>query len=105
MNDKVLSLLGLARRAGKTAIGFDPAVESVRKEQSQLILMTSDISPKSRKELLFALREKNVRTIDTEYTADDIGNALGKKAKIVSVMDAGFASSVIKLLGSTFGEE
>lgn len=105
MNDKVLSLLGLARRAGKAALGFDPTVDSVKNKQSQLILISSDISPKSRKELLFSLRDEDVEMLDVAYTAEQIGFALGKKAKIISVNDAGFAQSVKKLLGSTFGEE
>ena len=105
MNDKVLSLLGLARKAGKIALGFDPAVESVKNGQSQLILISSDISPKSRKELLFSLRDTEIQTLDVRYDAQEIGFALGKSAKIVSVNDAGFAQSVKKLLGSTFGEE
>ena len=41
----LLSLLGLARRAGKLSLGNDAAVESLRKGQARLVLLASDLSP------------------------------------------------------------
>ncbi len=105
MNDKVLSLLGLARRAGKISLGFDPAVDSVKSGQSRLIIITSDISPKTRKELEFSLRESGTPIHTIPFDVKALGNAVGKAAKIVSVNDEGFAGSVMKLLGSNNGEE
>ena len=37
----LLSLLGLARRAGKLSLGNDAAVESLRKGQARLVLLAS----------------------------------------------------------------
>ena len=34
MNDRLLSILGLCRRAGKIVIGTDPVIESVTTEKS-----------------------------------------------------------------------
>lgn len=105
MNDKVLSLLGLARRAGKIALGFDPAADSAKSGQSRLILITSDISPKTKKELEFSLRDIGTPIRSIPYDVKTLGSAVGKAAKIVSVNDEGFAGSVMKLLGSNNGEE
>lgn len=105
MNDKVLSLLGLARRAGRLALGFDPVVDSVKTGQSRLILITSDISPKTKKELEFSLRDSGMALHSIPYDVKTLGNAVGRAAKIVSVNDEGFADSVMKLLGSNNGEE
>ncbi len=105
MNDKVLSLLGLARRARKLSLGFDPTVESVKNGQSRLVMITSDISQKTRKELEFCLRDSEVQLRCIPFDITSTGNALGKAAKIISVNDEGFAASVKKLLGSNNGEE
>lgn len=105
MNDKALSLLGLARRAGKLSLGFDPVVESVKTGQSRLILITSDISPKTKKELEFFLRDSEVQLHSIPVDVVSMGNAVGRAAKIISVNDEGFANSVKKLLGSNNGEE
>lgn len=104
MNEKVLSLLGLARRAGKLTLGFDPVADSVKTGQSRLVLMTSDISPKTEKELRFSLRDSEIQLLSIPFDMESTGRALGKAAKIISVNDEGFAVSVKKLLISN-GEE
>lgn len=38
MNDRILSLLGLCRRAGKLVIGADPCIDSMAKSKAKLIL-------------------------------------------------------------------
>ena len=104
MNEKVLSLLGLARRAGRLTMGFDPVTDSVKTGQSRLVLITSDISPKNEKELRFSLRNSEVQLQSIPFGVESVGSAIGKAAKIISVNDDGFASSVMKLLGNN-GEE
>lgn len=105
MNDKVLSLLGLARRAGKLTLGFDPVIESVKSGQSRLVLITSDISAKTKKELEYSLRDSETVLRSMAYDVKETGSAIGKNAKIISVNDDGFANSVIKLLSGNNGEE
>ena len=89
MNEKVLSLLGLARRAGKLTMGFDPVVDSVKTGQSRLVLITSDISPKTEKELRFSLRNSEIQLLGIPFDVASTGKALGKAAKIISVDDEG----------------
>ena len=52
MADLLLSLLGLARRAGKLKIGADPVCESTEKGKAKLIITASDISQNTYKEIL-----------------------------------------------------
>ena len=42
---KLLSLMGLARRAGKLALGADASVEAARLGTARLLLFASDLSP------------------------------------------------------------
>ena len=49
MNDRLLSLLGIARRAGKLTMGFDPVAEDVAKHKAKLVLTASDLSERTLK--------------------------------------------------------
>ena len=44
MNDRVLSLLGLALRGGRLAAGEEPAALAAKANQARLILAASDAS-------------------------------------------------------------
>ena len=68
MNDRLLSLLGLARKAGKVVFGRDCAAEAVRKKQAKLLLLASDLSPKSKKEMEFLGQNGRVPVCQVPYT-------------------------------------
>lgn len=110
MNDQLLSLLGLMRRAGKLALGFDAAVASGQCGQAKLILTASDISPKSAKELEFALSDTAAHVERTKYTQQDFAEAIGRAVKIIAIEDSGFAKKAKSLLeaqsvSGSIGEE
>ncbi|MDR1001827.1 MAG: ribosomal L7Ae/L30e/S12e/Gadd45 family protein [Oscillospiraceae bacterium] len=98
MNDKPLSLIGLARRAGKVALGFDAAVDCAVKKKRRFIFTTNDISPKSLKELRFRLSESDAEILVMPYNREELGAAVGKNVKIVAVDDEGFGNAVKKLI-------
>ena len=96
MNEKLLSLLGLMRRAGKLSMGFDAVAESIRSGVSCLIFTTSDISPKTLKELNYKINNK-IDVIALGCDGLTLQRAIGKAVKIISVNDNGFAQKA-KLL-------
>ena len=104
MNNKLLSLLGLMRRAGKLSLGFDAAAESVEAGNSCLILTTADISPKTLKELNYKINNKT-DVIALNCNQDDIQHAVGKAVKIISINDKGFAQKAKLLMETNNGEE
>lgn len=93
---KLLSLLGMARRAGKLSTGFESVKESALRKKSFLILCSADLSPKTFKELSFAAEQKNCER--STFSMDEISNAVGTKTGCVSINDRGFADAVRKLL-------
>ena len=97
MDNKLLNMLGLCRRAGKLSLGFDPAVGSVIKGESGLILMAADISAKSEKEARFKLSEYDIDIIKLESNGADMGAAVGKAVKIAAVCDSSFAKRIREL--------
>ena len=96
MNKQLLSLLGLMRRAGKLSLGFDAAADSAASGESCLILTTADISPKTLKELNYKINE-TVGVLPLACTQEELGRAIGKNVKIISINDKGFAQKA-KLL-------
>lgn len=96
MDNPILSRLGLARKAGKLSIGTEAVFWAVEKKISRLVLISSEISNKTEKELRFKAKE-NILVLRTPFTTFDISHAVGVKAGIVSVNDNGFAEAIKSL--------
>lgn len=95
MNNKVLTLLGFAAKAGKLSYGMDMAVTSVKSKKSFLVVAAFDVSEKSKKEITFHTNNKNVSFIVlTDIDIDTLSKAVGKKCGIISVNDSSFAEAI-----------
>lgn len=93
--DPVLSRLGFARKAKKLAVGFAASKEALQKGTAKLILISSDISAKSEKEIrFFAKGEVPVGRI--KPSTDEVSNAIGLRGGIIAVLDEGFADAILK---------
>ncbi len=90
-------LLTVCRKAGQLALGFDPMKEALAEGKAQAVLVASDISPKTEKEVRFFSDKRGVPVRKTEMTLDDIYSALGKKAGIVTILGEGFAKKALSL--------
>ena len=105
MNDRILSLLGLCRRAGKLVIGSDPCSDSMAKSKAKLILYANDFSQNSLKPVLLQAHKQNVRVLEVNRTKDEISFSLGKLCGVLSVGDKGFADKLAMLIeGEQRGE-
>jgi ribosomal protein L7Ae-like RNA K-turn-binding protein len=97
MNEKLLHLLGIARRAGRLSLGNDAAIEALRKGDTRLILLAGDLSPKTAGGVEYAAKEEGIAAVRIKATMDEISMALGKRTGVVAVNDAGFAKKLIAL--------
>ena len=95
MGDKVLSLLGLARRAGKLEIGFEAAKGAARAGKSQLLIAAADISAKTYKNLCYEGDRAGIPAVRLSQGTEDISAACGIRAGVLSVGDAGFARGIL----------
>lgn len=92
--DKVLGLIGIAKRAGRVACGAELAEESVRKGASRLVIIASDISAGGRKAVTDCCKHYGVKYI-TYATKAELGKAVGCEIRtVVSVKDAGLAAAI-----------
>ncbi len=94
MNDKLLSLLGIARRAGRLSLGFDAAVESMQKGKSQLLLLANDLSERTAGNITRTANQTKTHLIVTDIPMAQLGHAIGKITGIISVNDKGFAEKM-----------
>lgn len=94
MNEKLLSFLGLARRAGKLSLGFDASMESVRRRKSQLVILAGDLSERTKASAMATAQTASVDALETAIPMELLGAAVGKSVGIISVNDSGFAKKL-----------
>lgn len=103
MADKFLNLLGICRKAGKLTLGAAKTLEAIKAGKSELVIVASDLSEKTEKELKFTAKNTNVAVERTEYSIETLSAAVGAPAGVLSVSDQGFATALKNKLngGST----
>ena len=98
MNNKILSLLGLATRSRNVVSGEFMTEKSVKSGTARLVIVAEDASDNTKKEF---------RDMCTFYkvpcyfygTKEELGKSMGKEIRAsLSITDDGFAGSIIKLL-------
>lgn len=99
MNDRLLSLLGICRRAGKLVIGADPVKESIDTGKAFLVICANDISQNTEKKIRGAVQTNT----DVAYhiinrTKDELSFSLGKTCATLAVIDKGFADKLVELI-------
>lgn len=105
MNDRILSLLGICRRAGKLVIGADPSIDSIQKHKARLIIFASDFSKSSSKPVLTAAHNVDVKTFVISRSKDEVSIAVGKLCGVMAVEDKGFADRLTVLIENELGGE
>ncbi len=103
MNERILSFLGLARRAGKLSLGFDPSVDAIIHGRSKLLLLCEDLSERSRKKITNIVERTGIKVISLDISMNHMGMAIGKTSGIISVDDEGFANKLIMLCEDKIG--
>ena len=100
MNNKLCGLLGIARRSGHILIGFDAVRAALLADKTQLILLASDCSPKTEKELRFAAQDKTCPVIKVAEDKEAFTAALGmqKPVAVIATDDRGFATAMTKTI-------
>lgn len=96
-SSKTLSMLGLARRAGKLSMGHDMAMQAVKKKKARLLIFCSDVSPRLISEFEKANNIK-IPSFILDKKIDEIHFALGYRAGVLTVDDDNFSKQIIKLI-------
>ena len=95
---KILSLIGLARRAGKVVSGQEKTEKAVKSGAACMVIVTADASDNTRK-LFFDKCSFYEIPVYCCFLMDDLGRAMGLEARsCAAVNDEGFAGKIRKLL-------
>jgi len=95
MNDRLKSLLGLARRAGKLAAGTADIEAALKKRKGFLLLLAED-APGAQKKYLRWAGDLGIETIIAGQKAD-LGRAIGLTPRAaVLILDQGFARLILE---------
>lgn len=96
--DKVLSYLGLAKKAGKLVAGEFLTEKSIYEKKAFLVIVATDASDNTKKK--FADR-CNFHKVPIVYykTKEELGAATGKAIRAsMAVTDEGFKNAILKIL-------
>lgn len=98
--DRVLSMLGIAAKAGKIASGEYQTEHSVKAGEAFLVVVAEDASDNTKKMFL-----NMCQYYETEYivygTKEELGRSIGKEFRAsLAVTDEGLAKSVQKKLAA-----
>lgn len=98
MNNKLMSTIGLCRRAGKTVIGSDLAVKALRAGDCKLVLLASDASENTKKRITDKSATYKTRLVCVPLTAEQLGIAVGKSnsVAVVAITDESLSGAVLK---------
>ncbi len=101
--EKTLSMLGLARRAGRLSMGHDMAEKALVSGKAKLLIFAADSSERIYKEFEHLISKKNikVKVQKPDITMNEIHFACGYKAGVITVDDMNFADRIVSLLSET----
>ena len=99
MMEKVLSLLGLMKKAGAIACGEDNSIEAVRDAKAKALILASDASDNARKRAENLCSGRKLIKLDIECTKAELAWALGMSGcAMAAVCDLGFAVALVREL-------
>ncbi len=103
--DRLLSLLGIAQKAGKVVSGGFLCEKAVKAGQARLVILAADAQKNTVSTISNKCSFYNV-PLGFYGTKETLGHAIGKEERsCVAVTDQGLADSINKLLGSGKKEE
>ena len=94
MDEKLLRLLGLARRAVRLSLGSEAARDALKKRKPALLLLASDLSARAAGEFSALAERAAVPSRSIRATMSEVEAALGKRSGVIAVNDMGFAKAL-----------
>ena len=104
--NKVLGLLGLAKKAGALEVGEEPTGAAARAKDARLLLIASDAADNSYRRLRHFADAGACLYAKLPCTKDELGSALGRTScAMAAVTDIGFAEAIAKKLAEDDAEQ
>jgi ribosomal protein L7Ae-like RNA K-turn-binding protein len=95
-NNKMLSYLGLAMRAGKLVTGDEGVMGAIRSREAKLVILAADASSNAQKKYRDKCSFFNVPLLECGNRVE-LGQSIGKDERVViALTDSGFAQMIKK---------
>ena len=102
--NKILSLLGLAKKAGKVIVGTDAVISKLQADKLYLIFVAKDSSAATIDKIEKKAFYYNVPIIKS-FTSDELSSSIGQNNnKVLGISDKGFADACGCSNNSAIGE-
>ncbi|HIT01583.1 MAG TPA: ribosomal L7Ae/L30e/S12e/Gadd45 family protein [Candidatus Enterenecus merdae] len=97
VTDRVLGLLGLARRGGKLALGEQPVAAACQAGRAKLVLLAADAGGATARRGEKLARMGRVPLVGLPYPKQEVGHSVGRSScALLAPTDLGLAVAVVK---------
>lgn len=104
MTEHILSMLGLALKAGRVEAGEEPVGAAARAKKARVIFVAQDAAPSSVRRAQSFARTGSTLCVTLPVDKDALGRSLGRSSvAMCAVTDIGFAESLVKKLAALDG--
>lgn len=105
MTEHILSMLGLALKAGRVEVGEEPVGAAARAKKARVIFVAPDAAPSSVRRAQSFARTGSTLCVTLPADKDALGRSLGRSSvAMCAVTDIGFAESLVKKLAALDSE-
>lgn len=105
MTEHILSMLGLALKAGRVEVGEEPVGAAARAKKARVIFVAQDAAPSSVRRAQSFARTGSTLCVTLPADKDALGRSLGRSSvAMCAVTDIGFAESLVKKLAALDSE-
>lgn len=99
MENKILSLIGLAYRSRNMVSGEDTVLKELKKGSISLVIVAGDSSANTKKKFNDKCSYRNIKIVEFS-TKESLGRAIGKEYRgVIGIKDINFSRRILELLG------
>lgn len=99
MDNGLIGLLGIARKAGKTQVGEESVSAAAKAHKARVLLLASDAGDRTCRRAQQLSDEGNCPLLPVPLTKGELGGALGRgECAILALTDVGLAAAAVRKL-------
>jgi Ribosomal protein HS6-type (S12/L30/L7a) len=100
VDTKLLSMFGLARKAGKVIAGTEQVTNSIRKGIPCTVYLSTEASDNTKKRVRNCCGHYNMELYELDINTVDIGHMIGKKGAIsaIGITDMSFTAAIKNII-------
>ena len=85
------------QKHGKVVSGMDAVEDAIKKHKVFLVIVSNDISQKSKGNIEYVCTNNCIKLIELKETMEKLGNAIGKKNRaIIGIKDKSFSDGIVE---------